>query len=59
MKLDTDNDRQDKPDIQALIQVLKYYKEDKTAQAICLQTYIQQYGPIPNEYGDTIKELLI
>lgn len=31
---------------------------DSNAKAIILQSYIQKYGPIPNEYGDQVKRLI-
>ena len=43
--------------IDVLIEALKA-TEDKNAQAVLLETYIAQYGPVPDEYGDIIKELL-
>lgn len=43
--------------IEALIVLLKQ-TSDKNAKAILLQSYIQQFGPIPDEYADEVRELL-
>ena len=43
--------------IEALIELLKQ-TSDKNTKAILLQSYIQQSGPIPDEYGDVVRELL-
>lgn len=31
---------------------------DSNAKAVVVQSYIQKYGPIPNEYGDQVKRLI-
>lgn len=33
-------------------------KENLNIRAILAESYIQSYGPIPNEYGELIRELL-
>ena len=43
--------------IDMLIKILKTTK-DKNMKAMILQSYIAKYGPVPNEYGDIIKDLL-
>lgn len=43
--------------INVLIELLSRIK-DKNMKAIILQSYIAKYGPVPNEYGDIIKDLL-
>ena len=43
--------------IEMLIDLLEQAK-DKNAKAIILQSYISAFGPVPNEYGDVIRELL-
>lgn len=43
--------------IEMLIDLLEQAK-DKNAKAIILQSYISAFGPLPNEYGDVIRELL-
>lgn len=32
--------------------------EESNMKAVIVQTYIQKYGPIPNEYGDQVKRLI-
>lgn len=32
--------------------------KDKNQRATLLQAYVQRFGPIPDEYGDKIRELL-
>lgn len=44
--------------IDILIILLEKYKSDTNIQAICLQNYISTYGPIPDSYGDQVKQLL-
>jgi hypothetical protein len=44
--------------IEFLIMMLKSYSGNKNAQATYLQTFIQQFGPIPNQYADEIKKIL-
>lgn len=41
-----------------LLTMLKYAKGNKNAQAILVESYVQQYGPLSNELGDRVKELL-
>lgn len=41
----------------ALMALLKMCT-DKNMRAVILESYVQQYGPIPDEYGDKIRELL-
>ena len=43
--------------IEILVELLKQ-TSDKNTKAILLQSYIQQLGPIPNEYADVVRELL-
>ena len=43
--------------IEALIKLLKQ-TSDKNTKAILLQSYIQQLGPIPDEYADLVRGLL-
>ena len=43
--------------IEALIVLLKQ-TSDKNTKAILLQSYIQQFGAIPDEYADVMRELL-
>lgn len=43
--------------INVLIELLSRTK-DKNMKAIFLQSYIAKYGPVPDEYGDIIKDLL-
>ena len=43
--------------IEMLIDLLEKVK-DKNAKAIILQNYIAEFGPVPDEYGDVIRELL-
>lgn len=43
--------------INILIDLLKATK-DKDTKAMILQSYITEYGPVPNEYGDIIKDIL-
>ena len=45
-------------EIRWLKEKLREYKGNKTIQALLLQTYIKEYGPIPDEYGDTIRQIL-
>ena len=40
-----------------LMALLKTYT-DKNIRAQIIQDYVQHYGPIPDEYGDKIRELL-
>ena len=43
--------------IEMLIDVLKTV-EDKNTKAVILQSYIAEFGPVPDEYGDVIREIL-
>ena len=43
--------------IEALIKLLKQ-TSDKNTKAILLQSYVQQLGAIPDEYGDVVRGLL-
>lgn len=43
--------------INALIELLRETK-DKNKKAMILQTYIAEYGPVPNEYGDIIRDII-
>ena len=43
--------------IEMLINVLKTV-EDKNTKAVILQSYIAEFGAVPDEYGDLIRELL-
>jgi hypothetical protein len=42
----------------ALINLLEGFRGNKSAQASYLQAFIQQYGPVPEEYGDKVRKLL-
>ena len=44
--------------IECLLFLLENNKNDKETQTAYLEAYIGIFGPIPNEYGDKIKELL-
>ena len=44
--------------LNSLINMLEGFRGNKSAQAVYLQSYIQQFGPIPDEYGAKIKKLL-
>lgn len=44
--------------IEVLLLVLEQHKGDKNTQAIYLQSFISTFGPIPDEYGDKVRELL-
>lgn len=41
-----------------LLTMLRYAKGNKNAQAVLVESYVQQFGPLPNELGDKVKELL-
>lgn len=41
-----------------LLTMLKYAKGNKNAQAILVESYVQQYGPLSNELGDKVREIL-
>ena len=43
--------------IEILVELLKQ-TSDKNIKAVLLQSYIQQLGPIPNEYADVVRGLL-
>ncbi len=44
--------------VQYLINMLEGYRGNKNAQAIYLQAFIQQFGPVPNEYSNKIRKLM-
>ena len=44
--------------INTLIQML-VSEEDKNARVIILQNYISLCGPIPNEYGEQVRQALM
>ena len=44
--------------VQYLIKMLEGYRGNKNAQATYLQTFIQQFGPVPNEYSNRIRKLM-
>jgi len=41
-----------------LLDLLKRYEGNKNAQATFLQTYIQNFGPVPNQYAAEIRKLM-
>ena len=41
-----------------LLTMLKIAKGNKNAQAVLVESYVQQYGPLSNELGDKVKALL-
>lgn len=41
-----------------LLTMLKIAKGNKNAQAILVESYVQQFGPLSNELGDKVKALL-
>ena len=41
-----------------LLTLLDVNQGQKDLQAILLQSYIQQYGPLNNELGEKVKQLL-
>lgn len=43
--------------IEILVELLKQ-TSNKNTKAILLQSYIQQLGPIPDEYADVVRGLL-
>lgn len=43
--------------IEILIELLKQ-TSDKNTKAVLLQLYIQQFGAIPDEYGEMVRGLL-
>ena len=45
-------------ELAALLELLQLWRQHKDAQAYFVQKYIQDYGPIPDEFGDQIRELL-
>ena len=47
-----------KPNAEQLLYILRLAKGNKQMQAIILESYVQQFGPLPNELGDKVKELL-
>ena len=44
--------------VELLISTLEISKGNKDLQAKYLQSFVQQYGPIPNKYDDKVRELL-
>lgn len=44
--------------MELLLLLLEHHKGDKNTQAVYLQSYISTFGPIPDEYGDKVRELL-
>lgn len=44
--------------IELFICILEISKGNKDLQAKHLQSFVQQYGPIPDKYGDKVKELM-
>ena len=40
-----------------LLDMIKSTK-DKNMQAYILQTYVQQFGPLPNALGDKVKKIM-
>ena len=44
--------------MELLLLILEQHKGDKNTQALYLQSYISSFGPIPDEYGDKVRELL-
>lgn len=44
--------------IDSLLDALQRWKQHKDVQAGILQAYIQAYGPVPEEYGAIIRELM-
>lgn len=44
--------------VRLLIKILESYRGDKSSQAVYLQAFIQQFGPVPDEYGAKVRELM-
>lgn len=44
--------------IELLISILEISKGNKNLQASYLQSFVQQYGPIPDKYGDRVRALM-
>ena len=44
--------------VQFLIKLLEGYRGNKNAQATYLQAFIQQFGPVPDEYGAKVRKLM-
>lgn len=44
--------------IQLLLAALEGYRGNKSAQAIYLQEFIQQFGPVAEEYGSKVRKLM-
>lgn len=46
--------------LQTLFDMLALFpgKENLNIRAILAESYVQSYGPIPDEYGDQVKKLL-
>lgn len=43
------------PMTELLVDTLCKWKNNKTAQALILQAYIDEFGPVPDEYGERIR----
>lgn len=44
--------------VMALINVLEGFRGNKSAQAVYLQAFVQQYGPVPEEYSAKVRKLM-
>lgn len=44
--------------VRFLIMMLEGYRGNKNAQSAYLQAFIQQFGPVPDEYSDKIRRLM-
>ena len=44
--------------VELLINILEISKGNKDLQASYLQSFVQMYGPIPDKYGDKVRELM-
>ena len=44
--------------VELLLSILDICKGNKDLQAKYLQSFVQQYGPIPDKYGDEVRELI-
>ena len=45
--------------LEHLIRMIKSQIGNMNMQAIILQAYIQEYGPVPAEYADRIRNLMV
>lgn len=53
------NSKEDlKTNAEHLLDMLRIAKGNKQMQAIIFESYVQQFGPLPNELGDKVSELL-